>query len=77
MSSNADTAFEPKVETASGGLELAGAETELATEPMHGDIASASKETQGNEKADVPSAAPVRHNFSPTDPRTCGVGASY
>jgi hypothetical protein len=61
MSSNADTALEPKVETFNGGPKLAETETKLATEPMHGDQAAASEEVQGGEKADAPSAAPVRY----------------
>jgi len=75
MSSNADTALEPQVETASAGPKLAETETQLATEPVHGDKAATSEETQGNEKTDDPSAAPVRYILSPTDFRNCGVGA--
>jgi hypothetical protein len=63
MSSNADTPLEPQVETASAGPKLAETETQLATEPVHGDKAVTSEETQGDEKADAPSAAPVRYIF--------------
>jgi hypothetical protein len=61
MSSNADTALEPNVETTSAGPELAETETKLVTEPMHGDQAAASEEVRGDEKIDAPSAAPVRY----------------
>jgi hypothetical protein len=61
MSSNADTALEPTVETAGAGPKLAEAETKLATEPMHGDKAAASEEGQGDQKTDAPGDAPVRH----------------
>jgi hypothetical protein len=63
MSSNTDAALEPKVEASGAGPELTETETKLATEPMHGDMAATSEETQGNEKADTSSAAPVSHIF--------------
>ncbi len=73
MSSNADTVLEPKVETASAGPKLAETETKLATEPMHGDKAAASEETQGSEKTDAPSDAPVRYIYELWISETCGV----
>lgn len=64
MSSNSDTALEPKVETGSGGPKLAETETKLATEPMHGDNAVTSGESVGDEKTDAPSDAPVCHIYT-------------
>jgi hypothetical protein len=61
MSSNADSAVEPKVEDASVGPELAETETKPATEPMDGDKAAESEEGQATDKTDAPSAAPVRY----------------
>jgi len=64
MSSNADTAVEPQVEEAGAGLKLAETETKLATEPMHGDKAAESEESQAAEKTDASSAAPVSDTYT-------------